>query len=155
MTPLLLALLIPAQVGPDYSKVADGLYVGGSVAKPPRGTEAVLNLCAIRDPYKADVHAWEPIADASPAPSLRWLRDAVGWVDAQRKAGRPTYVHCQAGISRSVMVTAAYLMHERGWTRDRALAHIREQRPIASPNAAFLDLLADYERELKRTRKLR
>src|SRR5262249_54858427 len=130
-----------------------GLWMGGSVDRPPPGTDAVLNLSSIKDRYKARFHAHDPIDDAPPAPSLDWLRDAVKWVDEQRKAGRTTYIHCQAGISRAAMVTAAYLMRDRGWGRDRALRHIREERPQIAPNPAFLALLAEYERHLRRERR--
>ncbi len=134
----------------SYTRIEAGLWVGGSVERPPPGTDSVLNLCKIRDPYRVRHHAWEPIEDAAPAPSLDWLHDAVKWVDEQRRAGRTTFVHCQAGISRAAMVTAAYLMYDRGWTRDRALRHIRAERPQIAPNPAFLDLLAEYERSLRR-----
>jgi hypothetical protein len=137
----------------DYSRIEAGLWLGGSVDRPPPGTEAVLNVCTIKDRYKARFHAHHPIKDSPPAPSLDWLRDAVKWVETQRKAGRTTFIHCQAGVSRAAMVTAAYLMHDRGWGRDRALKYIREKRPKVAPNPAFLELLAEYERHLSRERR--
>src|SRR4051812_35888053 len=91
---------------PNYAKVEDGLYVGGFVPQPPPGTRAVLNLCETEDPYRAEVHKWEPIRDAEPAPTTDWLREQVTFVAAQREAGRPVYVHCRNGVSRSVMVVA-------------------------------------------------
>jgi len=133
-----------------YTRIEAGLWLGGSVERPPPGTDSVLNLCHARDPYKARFHSWEAIDDGAPAPSLEWLRDAVKWVDTQRRAGRSTYIHCQAGISRAAMVTTAYLMYDKGWGRDRALKYIRDERPQVSPNAAFMKLLDEYERSLKR-----
>ena len=135
----------------NYDRIDDGLWMGGLVAKPPRGVEAVLNLCGTRDSYKADVHVWEPITDA--APSLAWLRGAVEWVRTQKRAGRSVYVHCQVGISRSGMVVVATLMAEKGWTRDKALAFVRESRPQAQPTPAFMALLKEYEGELARLRR--
>src|SRR5262245_18797265 len=95
---------------PNYSQIEDGLYMGGYVKKPPRGTQAVLNLCETQDPYKCDVHRWAPIFDNEPAPSLEWLREMAEFVRAQREAGGTVYVHCLAGVSRSGMVVVAYLM---------------------------------------------
>jgi hypothetical protein len=134
--------------GPDYSLVEDGLYVGGNAAEPPPGTRAVLNLCRVPDRYRTEVHVWKGIPDAEPAPSLDWLREAVEFVDAQRRAGRTTFVHCRNGVSRSGMVVVAYLMARHGWDRERALAFLRSRRPGARPNPAFMDRLSEWVRAL-------
>jgi hypothetical protein len=134
--------------GADYSLVEDGLYMGGNVAEPPPGTRAVLNLCRQADRYRAEVHVWKGIPDAEPAPSLDWLREAVEFVDAQRRAGRTTFVHCRNGVSRSGMVVVAYLMARHHWDRDRALAFLRSRRPGARPNPAFMERLSDWQRAL-------
>ncbi|KAH7883468.1 protein-tyrosine phosphatase-like protein [Phlebopus sp. FC_14] len=57
-------------------------------------------------------------------------------------------VHCSAGISRSPMVVAAYLMKCRGMTLKAALKQIVEARPQVSPNSGFLQQLKDLEMEL-------
>jgi hypothetical protein len=134
---------------PNYSRIEDGLYLGGYVAKPPPGTRAVLNLCETEDQYNAEVHKWSAIPDAEPAPSLDWLRQQVEFVDTQRRAGLPTYIHCHAGISRGGMVTVAYEMSKNGWTRDEALAFVRTSRPDVRPNPAFMNLLLEWEKVVK------
>jgi len=134
---------------PNYAQVDEYLFIGGNVEKPPRGTEAVLNLCEAEDPYSATVHRWEPIRDAAPAPDLEWLRTMVKFVDEQQKAKRRTYVHCMQGVSRSATVVIAWLMFHHGWTRDEALAFLREKRPIVRPNSAFMERLMEWERALK------
>jgi hypothetical protein len=133
---------------PNYSKVEDGLFIGGSVQEPPPGTRAVLNLCEQEDPYRCEIHQWNKIPDAAPAPSIDWLRQQVEFVDAQRRAGVPTYVHCAAGISRAGMVTTAYLMFKNNWGRDEALAFLRSKRPQVNPNSAFMELLQQWESEV-------
>lgn len=133
----------------NYSLVEEGLYAGGDVARPPPGTKVVLNLCDKDDPYRADVHVWEPIRDAAPAPSIDWLRRMVELIDDNRRAGRTTFVHCRNGASRSVMVVVAYVMFENGWSRAEALEFVRSKRPQARPNPAFVRLLAEWERVVK------
>jgi protein-tyrosine phosphatase len=134
---------------PNYSQIEDGLYLGGYVAEPPPGTQAVLNLCETEDKYRVEVHNWVPIADAEPVPSIEWLREQVAWVDAQRRDGRTVYVHCRNGVSRSGMVVVAYQMTKNGWTRDEAMAFVRTNRPGLRPNPAFMKLLAEWERVVK------
>jgi atypical dual specificity phosphatase len=57
-------------------------------------------------------------------------------------------VHCSAGISRSPMVVAAYLMKRKGMTLRAALGQIIRVRPQISPNAGFLRQLREMEVEL-------
>src|SRR5260370_12850918 len=71
---------------PSYSRIEDGLYMGGDVPQPPPGVRAVLNLCEKKDPYQAEMHEWEPIRDAEPAPDLKWLKRMVELVAASRRA---------------------------------------------------------------------
>jgi hypothetical protein len=132
----------------NYSRIEDGLWLGGSVEKPPRGTQAVLNLCEWEDRYSVASYRWKPIRDAKPAPSLEWLREQVDFIKAERKAGRTVYVHCMNGISRSGMVMTAYLMERERWSRDQALEFLRSRRPGVRPNRAFMELLLEWEQAL-------
>jgi hypothetical protein len=135
--------------GGNYSLIETGLYQGGLVAEPPPGTQAVINLCESLDRYRTPFYRWVPIADAAPAPSLGWLKDMVGIVDAKRRSGETIYVHCRGGISRSGMVVTAYCMFEHHWTRDQALEFVRSKRPVTRPNSAFMKLLSEWELHLK------
>jgi len=134
---------------PAYARIEEGVYFGCWVKAPPPGTKAVVNLCGAEDPYKLEARFWEPILEGGPPPDVEWLGRAVGFIAEQRRLGKTVYVHCLAGVDRSATVTTAYLMQEHGWTRDRALAFVREKRPQASPNPSLLKLLLDYEERLK------
>jgi len=141
----------PDLVSPtNYSEIEKGLFMGGLVPKPPARVVAVLNLCEFEDAYRAKHHHAMPIPDANPAPSLKWLTEAVAFVEGHHGAGRPTYVHCFAGISRSGMVVTAYLMKKNNWTRDMALDHVRKNRPECSPNPAFMVRLQEWEASLRK-----
>jgi hypothetical protein len=133
----------------NYTLIEDGLYLGGNENEPPPGTSAVLNLCEMEDPYRCEFHVWDSIRDGRPAPSLDWLNEKVAFVEKHRSAGRTTFVHCYQGVSRSGMVVAAYLMKQHGLKLDDALSRIRKKRPGVRPNAAFMELLRAWERELK------
>jgi hypothetical protein len=133
---------------PNYTEIESGLWMGGNVAKPPPGVQAVLNLCEGEDFYRVTSHRWEPIRDAAPAPSLRWLESQVDFIDKERAAGHVVYVHCMNGVSRSGLVVTAYLMRRERWSRDQALEFVRNRRPGVRPNSAFIDLLHDLEKSL-------
>lgn len=59
------------------------------------------------------------------------------------------FVHCSAGVSRSVSIIIAYLIKEKKMTYDTALHCIRMIRPIANPNSGFVSQLKAYELKLK------
>jgi Dual specificity phosphatase, catalytic domain len=134
---------------PNYSRIEDGLYLGGCVPKPLPGVGAVLNLCETEDVYRAESHRWAPIRDTAPAPSLDWLREQVAFIEAERTMGKTVYVHCRNGVSRSGMVVTAYFMARHGWSRDEAVIFVRSGRPVLRPNPAFMKLLLEWERSLK------
>ncbi len=71
----------PSYSTTNYSLIEEGLYLGGYLGEAPPGTRAVLNLCEKKDRYAAEVHCWQPIPDAAPAPSMDWLRQQVAFVD--------------------------------------------------------------------------
>jgi hypothetical protein len=133
---------------PNYTEIEDGLWMGGSVEAPPPGTRAVLNLCEREDPYHCEIHEWKKIPDGAPAPSLDWLRERVKFVNEQRQAGVPIYIHCAAGVSRAGLVTTAYFMQKNKWKRDEALAFVRSKREVVNPNPFFMQLLLEWEAEV-------
>jgi len=131
-----------------YSKVEDGLYIGGSVGRPPPGTRAVVNLCGKPDAYAADAALWEPVLEAGKPADLAWLRRVVAFIAEQRRAGRPTYVHCMAGVNRSGAAMTGYLMQAHGWDRDVALRYLQQKRPEVQPDPGLLRLLAEWQKAL-------
>jgi hypothetical protein len=140
-----------------YSRIEDGLYLGGSVEWPPRGTQAVVNLCGRPDPYRVGPSLWEPMYESGPdgarqKATLDLLRRVVGFIDEQRRAGRATYVHCMLGQNRSGAVVTAYLMQEHGMGRDDALTYLQHQRPMVQLDPTLMKLLAEWEHVLRGAR---
>jgi hypothetical protein len=133
----------------NYTYIEDGLCMGGILSEPPPGIRAVLNVCETKDLYTAEVHRWEPIPDLGPAPEIAWLRSQVEFIDRQRKGGLPVYVHCRAGINRSAMVVAAYLMWRDRLTRDDALAVIRRKRGQIGVFEVYQRYLSEWEKSLQ------
>jgi hypothetical protein len=136
---------------PNYTKLEDGLWMGGYVEQPPKGTQAVLNLCGSKDPYQVESNRVDTIPDGPPAPSVEWLGRQVAFIESERAAGHAVYVHCAGGVSRSSMVMAAYYMHREGWTAEQAIHFLQSKRPAVNPNPAFRPLLAEWERTVKAT----
>lgn len=60
-------------------------------------------------------------------------------IDTVAQPGKPggVLVHCQAGMSRSASIVAAYLMSQYDLDPMEAMAMIREKRPVVEPSATF------------------
>ena len=71
------------------------------------------------------------------------------FADEARVAKRGVLVHCLAGISRSVTVTVAYLMHHLHLTFNEAFSLVKRKKANISPNFNFLGQLLDYQERLK------
>ncbi|KAJ7108682.1 hypothetical protein C8R44DRAFT_803346 [Mycena epipterygia] len=63
---------------------------------------------------------------------------AITFIQAELDKGRGVLVHCQAGMSRSVTIVAAYLMYTQNIDTQSALDVIRKARPNIEPNPGFL-----------------
>ena len=74
------------------------------------------------------------------------LRDACRFLERMRACGRPTFVHCRAGKSRSATCVMAYLIQTRRWTLKQAYAFVSAQRPRTSPNIGLMAELMHFER---------
>ncbi len=149
---LALAYVAYLQPGENYTRIEDGLYVGGHVANPPPGATAVLNLCEQADPYEADAHRWNPIVNLNPGPDVAWIAEVVAFIEAQRRAGRTVYVHCQNGVNRGPFIATAFLMKSHGWSRAEAFAFLHERRPNVRSSPAFTQRLTEWEEVCVATR---
>ena len=136
-----------------YSLIEEKLYLGGSVAEPPPGTKAVLNLCGRKDPYSVETGLWEPILEGGKEPDLDWLRRMVEFIDTQQRESHITFVHCMAGMNRSGMVVTAYLMFKHNWSRNQALEFVQSKRPQIQPNPQLMRLLGEWEKALNKQGK--
>lgn len=56
------------------------------------------------------------------------------------------FVHCYAGVSRSVTIVVAYLMKYWGWNVDTAISFVQAKRVVAKPNDGFMEQLRKYEK---------
>jgi protein-tyrosine phosphatase len=129
-------------------KIIEGLYQGGIPYDGlPDDVQAIvtLNERSTNAPVKAHLRMYVPDAEF---PGVAWLTAVVACIHAFREAGLSVYVHCQMGISRSPMVTAAYLMRHHGLRRDAALEKVAKSNPMTDPNPRFLLGLKEWEQKI-------
>lgn len=127
------------------SQVSHRLWVGGckcasDLAKfNPAKITAVLNVNQAPDePQSPDiVYMHIPFDDGAEIPHRQFVK-CLGWLDFMYENGHTILIHCAAGISRSVTITAAFMHYEGLTDFDDALNQIRLRRPVASPAPAVL-----------------
>ncbi|BGP24976.1 tyrosine protein phosphatase yvh1 [Rhodotorula toruloides] len=68
------------------------------------------------------------------------------FIDAALSREQNVLVHCQAGVSRSTTLLAAYLMRKLGLNVEQAVERIRSVRPQVEPSEFFLMQLELFER---------
>eukprot|EP00184_Porphyridium_aerugineum_P005428 CAMPEP_0184706826 /NCGR_PEP_ID=MMETSP0313-20130426/36957_1 /TAXON_ID=2792 /ORGANISM="Porphyridium aerugineum, Strain SAG 1380-2" /LENGTH=1349 /DNA_ID=CAMNT_0027168393 /DNA_START=278 /DNA_END=4328 /DNA_ORIENTATION=- len=73
------------------------------------------------------------------------LMDICCFVDEAREQGSSCLIHCYQGVSRSCSAAIAYLMLREGMTFDAAYKLVVTCRPVAAPNAGFVDQLVRLE----------
>lgn len=136
------------------SKIIPGLYIGNfRDAKDQEQLEAnkITHILSIHDNAKKLLEDKEYLCIlASDTPSqdlIQFFPECIEFIHKARLDGGAVLVHCLAGVSRSVTVTAAYLMTVTtlGW-RD-AINAIRGARNVANPNFGFQKQLQIYQNE--------
>ena len=126
-----------------FSQISHRLFVGGyasaaELAKTnPAKITAVLCVHQIMD-YDQDpniIYMHVPFNDGEAIPNRQFVK-CLGWLDYMYKLGHTILIHCAAGISRSVTITASFMHYEGIEDFDDALNTIRLARPVASPAPA-------------------
>ncbi|TBU39843.1 hypothetical protein BD309DRAFT_928271 [Dichomitus squalens] len=78
------------------------------------------------------------IDDTDSSDILQHFVPAITFIQAELDKGKGVLVHCQAGMSRSVAIVAAYLMVTESLDAESALEVIRKARPNVQPNEGFM-----------------
>jgi Dual specificity phosphatase, catalytic domain len=79
-------------------------------------------------------------------PVTEWFHGIFTVLDRAMQSGEKVLVHCQAGISRSPTLIAAYLINRYHVTAEQAINFLKSKRAVVDPN--FTDQLKDYETRL-------
>ena len=85
-----------------------------------------------------------PIDDSPQVNIEQWFSKTSNFIMNQRMLSKKILIHCYAGRSRSVSITAAFLMDLLHYDDVKALYWIRARRPCVMVNPGFLKQLAKY-----------
>ncbi|KAL0576450.1 tyrosine protein phosphatase yvh1 [Marasmius crinis-equi] len=129
-------------------EIIPGLWIGNLPSALDHETLQANKIFSILSAMRGKVSIHETfikhqilLDDTEEADILQHFLPSISFIQAELNKGRGVLVHCQAGMSRSVAIVAAYLMYERKLTPDEALELIRKSRPDVDPNPGFLTQL--------------
>ncbi|WOO77405.1 Tyrosine-protein phosphatase YVH1 [Vanrija pseudolonga] len=153
-------------------EVYDGLWVGDLVAAMDgdglreRRITNIVSLLRPRLHFESSFATYPvEIDDVATSDMLQYLPSTSAWIGEAlaRRAGEAitersgdiapgvgettagaVLVHCQAGMSRSATVAAAFLMRAAGLDPVEAVAVVREARPVVDPSETFWHQLGLY-----------
>ena len=87
-----------------------------------------------------------PTPDTYPL-SIEQLQEGATWVNDQIAQGKRVLIHCEHGVGRSVLLTAAALV-QQGMSADEALDLVQQRRWQAAPNHRQTKRLQEFERSI-------
>jgi protein tyrosine phosphatase (PTP) superfamily phosphohydrolase (DUF442 family) len=145
----------------NMSWVTPELAVGGRVKSADIGRLAqagVTRVVDTRSEHMDDARAlaakgiellYLPTPDTQPL-TLPDLKRGAAWVNEQIAAGHRVLIHCEHGVGRSVLLTAAALV-ANGMSAASAIDLIQRQRWQAAPNHRQIVRLQEFERAIRRS----
>lgn len=150
---------IPLPDSLNMSWITPQLAVGGRIHPDDIHRLATIGITRVvdtRSEYRDDEHALAvhgiqllhlPTPDTYPL-TIEQLRDGTDWVTRQIEAGEKVLIHCEHGVGRSVLLTAAALV-AGGMSADDAMALVQRGRWQAAPNHRQMLRLQEFERALR------
>jgi protein-tyrosine phosphatase len=78
------------------------------------------------------------------APEFDQVVMGVRFLEAIVTLNKKVYVHCYAGMGRSVLLVTAYLI-QQGMTLSQALRHVHQRRPMMALNDDQFEVLEEFE----------
>ena len=144
----------------NLSWVTDSLAVGGRPRPEDIGRLAAAGVSRVVDTrleHKDDEAAlnargiqllYLPTPDTYPL-SINDLRRGADWVNTQIAGGHKVLIHCEHGVGRSVLLTAAALVAD-GMSAHDAVDLVQRKRWQAAPNNRQIVRLQEFEREIRR-----
>ncbi|KAJ3799247.1 hypothetical protein GGU11DRAFT_679855 [Lentinula aff. detonsa] len=134
-------------------EVIPGLWIGGLPSAMDTENLKANKIYSVLSAMRGKISIHETFVkhqifldDSEEEDILIHLLPAIAFIQSELNKGRGILVHCQAGVSRSATIVAAYLMHNRQMSVEEALDLVRKARPEIDPNPAFIAQLEIFHK---------
>ena len=104
-------------------------------------------MLKVRQEYESSLNVLQiPVDDTSSTNIIVHFPQSNQFIHDALARNERVFVHCQAGVSRSTTLVAAFLMAEFGLDVERAVEKVRNVRSQVEPTEFFLHQLEMFER---------
>ena len=86
-----------------------------------------------------------PVVDTPNEPIGLYFDDVSNLIEANRRRGKSSVVHCMAGVSRSTTLILAYMIKYTNLSLLESFMHTKAIRLCIRPNMGFMKQLMDFE----------
>ena len=117
--------------------VGSAVDAADSLLLKKHGVKRIVNVAKEIRCFHAEFEYLHLELDDDPDEPIERVFEEVCKFIEEAKRGDSVFVHCQAGISRSVTVCIAFLILRRKMSLRDAYLIVKEARPIAGPNIGF------------------
>jgi atypical dual specificity phosphatase len=139
----------PQKKDPEIDFICDDIYIGNADASSmlevleANGIQRILVCGCYLQQYFPDIFEYFAISidDSIGQNIMMYFRRCFEFMSKPGKL----FVHCAAGVSRSVSMVVGFLIYSKRMKFDDALDLVQKQRPKASPNPAFRRQLRKLE----------
>lgn len=132
------------------SSIIDHLYLGDVYKAKNKKLLDSLEISAIINATEAKenctypnlfTYLHVPIQDKDTQDISKYIDECVEFIDSFIKKKKNVYIHCLAGVSRSVTIVAYYLMIKKQWTLKYTLDFLLTKRSCINPNKGMLNFV--------------
>ncbi|KAH8109517.1 hypothetical protein DFH11DRAFT_1626596 [Phellopilus nigrolimitatus] len=131
--------------GHNMDEVIPGLWIGSLLAATDAAALRAHNIHSVLSAMRGKLSIHETFThfqiqldDTTDADALAFFPQCISFVEHELAQERGVLVHCQAGMSRSATIVAAYLMYAQQLDAQAALDMVVRARPCTQPNDGFL-----------------
>ncbi|KAI8373119.1 protein-tyrosine phosphatase-like protein [Radiomyces spectabilis] len=141
-----------SSVGESIHEILPGIFIGNSDAVLSAETlnekniTHVLSLGDFGDLPLKVAHKHINVYDVPEENIIQHFDDTFEFINEAHKSNGNILIHCEAGMSRSPTILAAYIMRSQQISAAKAIEMITEKRASILPNSGFRDQLNLYER---------
>ncbi len=82
-------------------------------------------------------------------PTLKEALNTVKWIDERVKQGDRVLIHCNAGLGRTGVISACYLVYSLGISWREAVKRVREMRPGSLENEIQESFIEKFEKYIR------
>ena len=117
-----------------------------------QGVKSIVTIReeSLDESWIKDVNYLHVLSNDMSVPEFDDLVHAVDFIHSRITNNEPVLVHCLAGMGRTVVILACYLVKYQKMSASEAIEKVREERPGSIQSYPQEEIIFQFEKSLKR-----